>query len=118
LEEVADAPEVRVDIEVEARSVIVPPPSTAVATWKKLLKDVPVDALPILEIVADRLTATFSVAVVGLELPAVRSGIGSGSATHALPLQEAPATQVAVATTPEPFGDSEVGTSDLSLLYK
>lgn len=71
-------PEARVDIEVEPRSVTVPPPLAAVATWKKFEKDEPVEAFPIFEIVEDRVTATPTVALVGVLLPAVKSGVGSG----------------------------------------
>ena len=37
----------------EAKSVIVPPPAAAVATWKKFGKDIPVVAVPMLEMVEE-----------------------------------------------------------------
>ena len=70
----AFAPAASADIEVEARSVIVPPPSAAVATWKKLEKDVPVEALPLLVIVAEYEVLTPTTAEVGRIAPVVRLG--------------------------------------------
>ena len=64
----------RADIVVEVRSVTVPPPLVAVATWKKLEKLVPVDASPMFWIVEERVTGTLTVAVVGVGEEATRSG--------------------------------------------
>ena len=61
-------------MEVEAKSVIVPPPLGLVATWKKLEKDPPVEAPPILEMVEDKRVETLAEAELGRATPAVRSG--------------------------------------------
>ena len=65
----------RVVIVVAVKSVIVPPPFTKVALWKKLLKLAPVEAVPLLVIVAVNVCATPTVAVDGEETPAVRFGV-------------------------------------------
>ena len=48
------APLASVDIVEEERSVIVPPPFDDVALWKKLEKELPVDALSMFEIVEEK----------------------------------------------------------------
>ena len=65
---------VRAPIAVAVRSVTVPPPFAALATWMKLEKLAPVDALPMFEIMACRAIGTDTVAVIGVTEPAVRSG--------------------------------------------
>jgi len=47
-------PAARAPMAVEALSVMVPPPLAALATWKKLLNPAPVPAVPILEIVDEK----------------------------------------------------------------
>jgi len=64
----------RADIVEEARSVIVPPPLAAVAFWKKLGKEMVVEALPMLEIVEENVSGTLMVAAAGVGAAAVRSG--------------------------------------------
>ena len=48
-----DAPAARAEVEAAARSVMVPPPLAAEATWKKLEKEFTVEALPTLDIVEE-----------------------------------------------------------------
>ncbi len=67
---------VRTDIDAGARSVMTPPPSGFVATWKKLEKLEPVESVPMLLMVAERVVAESAVAMVGVTEPAVRSGMG------------------------------------------
>jgi hypothetical protein len=52
-------------------------PPLAAATWKKLGKEAPVEALPIFEIVEEKVKGTWTVAVEGTETEAVRSGRGA-----------------------------------------
>jgi hypothetical protein len=54
--------------------VRVPAPLPELATWKKLKKVVPVEALPTFEIVEENVSGTFKVAVDGKGAEAVRSG--------------------------------------------
>ena len=54
---------------------VAPVPSAAVATWNKLLKPTPVEALPLFVIVEVKVRAVFAVAVVGAVIEAVRFGI-------------------------------------------
>ena len=53
----------------------------ALHLWKKLEKEEPVDALPMLETVAEKVRAVPAVALVGEESPAVRSGAGALTTT-------------------------------------
>ena len=68
------APAAKAALELTEMELTVPPPPEAVATWKKLLKDTPVDALPLFEIVVVNERAVPAVAVTGDGAPAVRSG--------------------------------------------
>ncbi len=68
------APEARVAIVVGVIPETAPPPFEAVATWKKLEKLAPVEAVPVLLMVEERIVETPTVAVVGVTNPAVRSG--------------------------------------------
>jgi hypothetical protein len=53
---------------------IVPPPFIAVATWNRLLKPAPVLAVPLFATFALNVIEVPAVAVVGVGLPAVKSG--------------------------------------------
>jgi hypothetical protein len=72
----ADAPTARADILVPTRSVIVPPPAGADATWRKLVKVAPVALVPILLIVEENVVGTPITVVTGVTGPAVRLGNG------------------------------------------
>src|SRR3989344_915546 len=89
-------PALRVPMLVAPRSVIIPPPLIAVATWKKLKKEFPGETLPILEIGAENVVDILTVAVVGVTAPAVKS---AARETHLLTLtsQLVPEAQLAVA---------------------
>jgi hypothetical protein len=65
----------RVAIEEAVRSVIAPPPAAAVATWKKLKNDDPVEPVPLFVIVAENVTGVPAVPVDGAAAPAVRFGV-------------------------------------------
>jgi hypothetical protein len=54
----------------------VPPPFAAVETWKRFVKDAPVEAEPAFVIVPENVSAVPTVAVVGVVVEAVRSGVG------------------------------------------
>jgi hypothetical protein len=68
------APAERADIEAAARLVIVPPPLAAFATWKKFENPAPVETGPLFVIIEVNVLATLTVAVLGEEAPAERSG--------------------------------------------
>ena len=70
-----DAPAARRALELTERVLTVPPPEAAVATWKRLLKDTPVEADPIFEMVVVKVRPVPAVAEVGEGAPAVRSGM-------------------------------------------
>lgn len=57
-----------------ARSVMVPAPLAAVATWMKFENEAPVVPPPWFVMVAEKVVAVPAVAVVGVIVPAVRSG--------------------------------------------
>jgi len=62
---------------VGVRSVTVPAvPVGVVDTWKKLLNEAPVEALPLFVIVALNVVAVPALAEIGVTEPAVRSGVG------------------------------------------
>ena len=70
-----DAPAISVVIVVAVRSEIVPPPLAAVATWKKLEKELPVEPFPMFEMLGENETAVPTVALAGaVAAAAVRSG--------------------------------------------
>jgi len=71
---VPSAPAVRRALEVTEIVEIVPPPFACVATRKKLLKLAPVEAVPLLVIVAVKACATPMVAVFWIGAAAVRLG--------------------------------------------
>ncbi len=54
----------------------VPPPPAAVATWKRLLNDAPVVALPMFEMFEVNVSAVPAVATAGVGAAAVKSGVG------------------------------------------
>ena len=54
----------------------VPPPPAAVATWKRLLNDAPVVALPMFEMFDVNVSAVPAVATDGVGAAAVKSGVG------------------------------------------
>jgi hypothetical protein len=62
----------------------------------KLLKEAPVDALPMLLIVDEKVVAAPAVAETGETAPAVRSG--EDAAAHVVPFHEVPAAHVTVDT--------------------
>jgi len=67
-------PAAKAALELTERTLTVPPPPAAVATWNKLLKLAPVDPVPMFEIIVVKVRAVPAVAVVGEGAPAVRSG--------------------------------------------
>lgn len=84
---------------VAARPVIVPPPLAAVATWKKLEKLAPVPAVPMFEIVEEKVRAVPAVAVDGVGAPAVRSGRGAAATVTVIvsvPVRPAPSVAVSL----------------------
>lgn len=70
---VFDAEETRAVMVVAERSVILPPPLAAVATWKKFEKLAPVEELPVFEMTEVKVVAVPAVALVCGGAVAVRS---------------------------------------------
>ena len=66
-------PAAKAALELTERTLTVPPPPAAVATWNKLLKLAPVVAAPMFEIVVVKVRAVPAVAVVGEGAPATKS---------------------------------------------
>ncbi len=56
---------------------VAPVPESSVAVWKRLVKPVPVDAVPVFEMVEERVRAAPVVAVVGVTEPAIRFETGA-----------------------------------------
>jgi hypothetical protein len=93
-EVIAEEPAPSVAMVDDARLVMVPPPFADDATCIKLSDDVPVEALPLLVIEAEKIVEEPTPVVTGEILPAMRSGFGTSAhdtlvgALNAVPLHE------------------------------